>query len=629
MCGIAGAFAFRERGKPYLDKISIANDCLRHRGPDGGAVFQTGDVALGHRRLSIIDTSEAANQPMFSRDKRYVIIFNGEIFNYKELKAKYFPHHSFVTSSDTEVFLELFIKEGAACFEKLRGFFGAAIYDNHTQELYLARDRFGKKPVHLYRNENVLVFASELKSLLSFGIPKEMNAEVLPFYFQLNYLPQPLSFLKNVEKLLPGHYLKISKEGVEDKVYYDLDIRKEDYQNYSYEEAKEKLVELMDESTRLRLIADVPLGAFLSGGIDSSVVVAMAARHQQQLKTFSIGYKDQPFFDETHYAQAVAKKYATQHTVFSLTNNDFLEHIEDVLSYMDEPFADSSSIPTFILSKETRKHVTVALSGDGGDEVFAGYNKYKAEWNVMQPSLKRNFVKGLQPLWRVLPKSRNNKITNTIRQLHRFAEGASLAPGERYWRWASMMSSQQTPALFRKEYLQRLNRQKQLNETFPFNISGEDLNEVLLADMKLVLVGDMLVKVDMMSMANSLEIRSPFLDQEVVEFAFGLPASYKINAKMKKRLVQDAFRDMLPAELYNRPKQGFDIPLLGWFRKELWGTINDDLLSDRFIEEQGIFDVNAIRSLKQKLHSSNPEDTHEHIWALLVFQYWWRNVLNH
>lgn len=624
MCGIAGAFAFSERGKPYLGKIGVANNCLQHRGPDGGAVFQTGGVALGHRRLSIIDTSEAANQPMFSRDKRYVIIFNGEIFNYKELKANYFPHHSFATSSDTEVFLELFIKEGAGCFKKLRGFFAAAIYDNLTQELYLARDRFGKKPVHIYRDEDVLVFASELKSLLSFGIPKKMNAEVLPFYFQLNYLPQPLSFLKGVEKLLPGHFLKISKEGIEDKVYYDLTVRKEDYQNYSYEEAKEKLVELMDESTRLRLIADVPLGAFLSGGIDSSVVVAMAARHQQQLKTFSIGYKDQPFFDETHYAQAVAKMYGTQHTVFSLTNNDFLEHIDDVLKYMDEPFADSSSIPTFILSKETRKHVTVALSGDGGDEVFAGYNKYMAEWNVMQPSIKRNFVKGLQPLWRVLPKSRNNKITNTIRQLHRFAEGASLAPGERYWRWASMMPSQQTPALFKKEYLQNLNGQKQLNETFPFHISGEDLNEVLLADMKMVLVGDMLVKVDMMSMANSLEIRSPFLDGEVVEFAFGLPASYKIDAKMKKRLVQDAFRDMLPAQLYNRPKQGFDIPLLGWFRKELWGKINDDLLSDRFIEEQGIFDVNTVRLLKQKLHSSNPEDTHEHIWALVVFQDWWR-----
>jgi asparagine synthase (glutamine-hydrolysing) len=628
MCGIAGAFAFTEKGKPYLDKITVANNCLQHRGPDGGAIFQNGSVALGHRRLSIIDTSEAANQPMFSSDKRYVIIFNGEIFNYKELKATYFPQHSFVTSSDTEVFLELFIKEGTECFEKLRGFFAAAIYDNHTQELFLVRDRFGKKPVHVYRHENVLVFASELKSLLSFGIPKEMNWEVLPFYFQLNYLPQPLSFLKNVEKLLPGHYLKITKAGVENKVYYDLKIKKEAYSDFSYGEAKKKLVELMDESTRLRLIADVPLGAFLSGGIDSSVVVAMAARHKQKLKTFSVGYKDQPFFDETHYAEAVAKKYGTQHTVFSLTSNDFLEHIDDVLNYMDEPFADSSSIPTFILSKETRKHVTVALSGDGGDEVFAGYNKYKAEWNVMQPSLKRNLVKGLRPLWQVMPKSRNNKITNTIRQLHRFAEGVSLAPEERYWRWASMMPPQNAQSLFNAGFVQPLNGRKKLNEIFKLNITGEDLNEVLLADMKMVLVGDMLVKVDMMSMANSLEIRSPFLDQEVVEFAFGLPASYKIDAKMKKRLVQDAFREMLPPQLYNRPKQGFDIPLLGWFRKELWGKINDDLLSERFITAQGIFDVDTIRSLKQKLHSSNPEDSHENIWALLVFQHWWKRYMS-
>lgn len=627
MCGIAGGFALKPEGKKYISGISRAISCISHRGPDGEGIFVDEMVALGHRRLSIIDTSSAANQPMFSRDKRYIIIFNGEIFNYKELQSKYFKDHSFVTTSDTEVFLELFIKIGADAFRELRGFFAAAIYDSLNGEVFLARDRFGKKPVHVYCNEDVLLFASELKALLSFGIPKEVNWSVLPYYFQLNYIPQPLSILKGVQKLLPGHYLKISKSRVEDVAYYELKLRKQDYSSLSYQEAQKKLVGLMDDATRLRLISDVPLGAFLSGGIDSSAVVAMAARHQQQLKTFSIGYKDNPFFDETKYAELVAKKYNTQHTVFRLGNNDFLEHIDDVLNYMDEPFADSSSIPTFILSKHTRKHVTVALSGDGGDEVFAGYNKYKAEWNVMQPSIKKGLVKGLKPLWKILPKSRNNKLTNAIRQLHRFAEGASLSAEDRYWHWASMMPAETTSSLFAKEFTSNLNGRKMLNEIFHWSISGKDLNEVLLADMNLVLVGDMLVKVDMMSMANSLEIRSPFLDSEVVEFAFGLPESYKINGQMKKRIVQDAFRDLLPAELYNRPKKGFDIPLLNWFRKELWSKINDDLLADNFIKEQNIFDVNFISQLKRILHSSNPEDSHETIWALIVFQHWWKKYI--
>jgi asparagine synthase (glutamine-hydrolysing) len=627
MCGIAGGFVLGPEGRKFITRIDRAISCISHRGPDGEGIFLDQSVALGHRRLSIIDTSSAANQPMFSRDRRWVIIFNGEIFNYKELQSKYFKDHSFVTTSDTEVFMELFIKIGADAFKELRGFFAAAIYDNLNGEVFLARDRFGKKPVHVYRSEDVILFASELKALISFGIPKEVDWSVLPYYFQLNYIPQPLSILKGVQKLLPGHYLKISKAGVEDFGYYELELRKEDYTNLSYEQAQRELIGLMDDATRLRLISDVPLGAFLSGGIDSSAVVAMAARHQNNLKTFSIGYRDNPFFDETKYAELVAKKYNTEHTVFRLGNDDFLEHIDDVLDSMDEPFADSSSIPTFILSKHTRKYVTVALSGDGGDEVFAGYNKYKAEWNVMQPSLKKELVKRLKPLWKFLPKSRNNKITNTIRQLHRFAEGASLAAENRYWQWASIMPAETTGSLFAKEFNTILNGGKTLNEIFHLNISGEDLNEVLLADMNLVLVGDMLVKVDMMSMANSLEIRSPFLDAKVVEFAFGLPESYKINDQMKKRIVQDAFRDLLPAELYNRPKQGFDIPLLNWFRNELWSKINDDLLAGDFIKQQKVFDVNFIQRLKDKLHSSNPEDSHETIWALIVFQHWWKKYI--
>jgi asparagine synthase (glutamine-hydrolysing) len=300
-----------------------------------------------------------------------------------------------------------------------------------------------------------------------------------------------------------------------------------------------------------------------------------------------------------------------------------------VLDYLDEPFADSSALPVYILCKNTRQHVTVALSGDGGDEVFAGYNKHGAEYRIRQQSLKNTVAKMGAPLWKLLPKSRNSKLTNTFRQLHRFAEGARLGTAERYWRWASLAGPEQVKALLSKTTRQQLDTAffGQIKAGALAPIQTDDYNEILLTDMSLVLQSDMLVKVDLMSMANSLEVRSPFLDHDVVDFAFGLPASYKINGSLKKRIVQDAFRSLLPEEIYNRPKQGFEIPLLGWFRNELWSLINDDLLSHRFVSEQGIFDPQSIEALKTKMRSSNPEDSHATIWALIVFQYWWKKYL--
>ncbi|MDB5251198.1 MAG: asparagine synthase [Flaviaesturariibacter sp.] len=620
MCGIAGGFAFREEGKRYIDRIEEASCSIGHRGPDGQGVFREDSVALGHRRLSIIDTSAAANQPMHSANGRFCIVFNGEIFNFRELHKGLLAGRQLRTLSDTEVFLALFEKMGTDCFAELRGFFAAAIYDREKKELVVVRDRFGKKPVHVFADDDAILFGSELKSLLAFGIPREVDKTVLPYYFQLNYIPQPFSILKGVRKLLPGKFLRISAAGVSEHTYYELALRKEAYGAFTYDQAKTELVTRMEEAVRLRLIADVPLGAFLSGGIDSSVIVALASRHEQQLKTFSIGFKDQPFFDETRYAELVAKKYGTQHTVFRLTTDDLLSQIDTIFASIDEPFADSSLIPTYILCQLTRKHVTVALSGDGGDEVFAGYNKYEAERNVSHPSRTAGIVKGLAPLWKILPKSRNSKLTNTFRQLHRFAEVAGLPPQERYWRWASMLPEAEARGLFAGGATAGI----PLSQNYHWTITGTDLNEVLLADMNLVLVGDMLVKVDMMSMANSLEVRSPFLDQEVVEFAFGLPEAYKIDKRLKKKIVQDSFRDLLPAELYNRPKQGFDLPLLDWFRKELWSLIDEDLLADAFVREQGIFNADTIAALKKKMMSANPEDSHETIWALIVFQYWWK-----
>ncbi len=636
MCGITGYFTFTNNAVDNLIKVQQSTQKLHQRGPDYGDDFVNDKVALGHRRLSIIDTSNAAGQPMKDASGRYVIVFNGEIFNYKELSEQYLSdfwqkNGGPKTTSDTEVLMYLLINYGKDCLSWLNGFFAFALYDTQENTILLARDRYGQKPLNYYYSKDQFAFSSELKSLFEWSIPKKLNYSVLHQYLQLNYIPQPQSMIEGVAKLKPAHYMKIDGSGIQEyQPYYNININKEGYNKYNYQEAQDKLVSLMDESVKRRMISDVPLGAFLSGGIDSSVIVALASKYTNQLNTFSIGYKDNPFFDETKYAKLVADKYNTNHTVFSLTNNDFLEHVHGVLDYIDEPFADSSAIPVYILCQQTRKHVTVALSGDAGDEIFAGYNKHAAEWKMRQNSLVNNLVKAGYPIWNVLPRSRSNKFTNLFRQLHRFAEGGKLSVKDRYWRWASFNTRDQASTLLSEQSLQQVDvplMDNERNEILKFMNNG-DMNELLLTDMNLVLTGDMLVKVDMMSMANSLEVRSPFLDYNVVDFAFSIPEEYKINASMKKRIVQDAFRNMLPEEIYNRPKHGFEIPLLGWFKNELWGMIDDDLLERSFVEEQGIFNVNTIEQLKKKMHSNNPEDSHATIWALIVFQYWWKKYFN-
>lgn len=632
MCGITGYYALSNNAAVNLTKVTQSSQKLLKRGPDVGNVFTDDNIAFGHRRLSIIDTSHGADQPMTDATGRYVIIFNGEIFNFRALSQQYLQAAwqrigGAKTSGDTEVLLYLLIEYGPKCLAWLDGFFAFAFYDKETGKMILGRDPYGKKPLVYYMGRDFLAFASEMKALLEWGIPKELDYSVLHQYLQLNYVPQPQSMLKGVAKLRPAHYMVYDKNGLQDYApYYELKINKEGYNKCSYEEAQQELVKRMDTAVQERLIADVPLGAFLSGGIDSSVIVALASRHTKQLNTFSIGYKDNPFFDETKYAKSVAGKYKTNHTVFSLSTNDFLEHVYDVLDYIDEPFADSSAIPEYILCMETRKHVTVALSGDGGDEVFGGYNKHGAEWKVRQRSFTNNLVRAGLPIWNAMPRSRNGKFSNLFRQLHRFAEGANLSVQDRYWRWATFIKQNEASALISKDMRSYVDLKLVESErrNLLSGLKNGDINEVLLTDMNLVLLSDMLVKVDMMSMANSLEVRSPFLDHKVVDFAFGLPEQYKVDGKMKKRIVQDAFRSMLPTEIYNRPKHGFEIPLLDWFRKELWPLIDEDLLNKKFVQEQGIFNVNVTEALKRKLHSNNPEDTHATIWALVVFQYWWR-----
>lgn len=631
MCGITGIMAFNELGRMHMIHLAQATEKLKHRGPDYQNTFVEERVGLGHRRLSIIDLSPLGNQPMTDASGRYVIVYNGEIYNYRTLRQQLQNLGvSFISESDTEVLLQMYIHYGAECLSQLNGCFALAIYDNREQEIFLARDRMGINPLLYYMDEDKLVFSSEMKSLLSYNIPKELDLESLCLYLQLNYVPAPQTMLKEVKKLMPGSYMKVSGKGKEISSFYKIDYKRDYATPLSYDQQKQKLRELLQHAVSKRLLADVPLGAFLSGGIDSSVIVALASEQVQQLSTFSIGYQDQPFFDETAYAQLVAQKFHTRHTVFSLTNGELYGHLQDLWDHLDEPFGDSSAIPTYILSKYTRKEVTVALSGDGADELLGGYNKHLALYRSFEGGLFTKAAPLLAPLARLFPQSRHNRISNWMRQLQRFSQGLSLPAADRYWLWATLATQSQAQELLNPAILQNLDliSLKERRQKILHSMNGQPhINDVLYTDMQLVLPNDMLTKVDWMSMAHGLEVRVPFLDHEVVDFCFSLPATSKIQGNFRKRILQDTFRDVLPKELYRRPKQGFEVPLLPWMRKELRGTIDNELLQKNFIEEQGIFNPDSITRLKKKLWSGNPGDTPANIWGLLVFQNWWKKYL--
>ncbi|MGB3463656.1 MAG: asparagine synthase (glutamine-hydrolyzing), partial [Cyclobacteriaceae bacterium] len=531
----------------------------------------------------------------------------------------------FTSDGDTEVLLNLLIDQGKNGISKLNGFFTFAFYDKAANTLLICRDRIGIKPLLIYQDEDKLIFASEMKAMLTYSIPRKINKEALNYYLQLNYTPAPLTMIEGVSKLMPGEYLELKSDGSSSKTsYYEIPEPVADQASIdlSYDQAKSKLMSLLETSVADRMISDVPLGAFLSGGIDSSVITAIASRQTDHLKTFSIGYSDDKFFDETHYAKAVAKKFNTDHTVFSLSRDELLEHVDDAVSYLDDPFADSSALPVYILSKKTREHVTVSLSGDGADEIFSGYNKHAAWQRAAGGGLVNSLIKVGGPLWQILPKSRSGKVGNIVRQLLRFSKMLKHTPEERYWFLASFQQHQEVRNLLTEDYYQWNDRYKQ---HYLDNLDGASFNHFLLTDSKLVLPNDMLTKVDLMSMANHLEVRVPFLDHRVVAFANSLPAGYKLKGPIRKRVLQEAYREILPDELYNRPKKGFEVPLLSWFNNELQSTLAKEVFNRKLIEEQGIFQWETIAGLQKKLSSFDPGDAHAKVWAIFVFQRWYHN----
>jgi len=606
-----------------------------YRGPDDEGIFVSPPIGLGHRRLSIIDLSSAAHQPMSNEDKSIWICFNGEIYDFQNLARRlHAKGHSFKSRSDFEPIIHLYEEEGIACLKHLNGMFAFALWDGRCERLWLVRDRLGIKPLVYYWDGRRFLFASEIKAILCDPeVSREIDLEALDLYLTLNYIPAPWTIFKNIRKLLPGHCLLLEKGNLTTERYWDVlgdeKARQEAHQQDG-EGQRAQLRALLEESVKRRLISDVPLGAFLSGGIDSSIVVGLMARNTTHpVKTFSIGYRDLPSFDETDYAREVAKFNQTDHHEFKLGYKDILKAFPRVLENTDEPFADSSAVPTYIVSRETRNHVKVALSGDGGDELFAGYRMYLGEyWSryyAKIPGFLRNGL--IYPLVNTLPDARDKPSLEMIRRLKKFLRGMSNNFANRFCGWREIYPYPMRCGLLRKAPTNNLylDLVRQWVGQHQAGFEEDAINLMLYLDVKGLLPGDMLTKVDRMSMVNSLEVRVPFLDYTVVEYIFTLSGATKLSAKGGKRILLETFRDLLPPALHRRPKWGFEMPIGTWLKKELRFLIDEYLQKD-LIKKQDFFNYETVEELVGA-HMSGRQDTSWQLWNLIVFQHWYRTYM--
>jgi len=619
MCGIAGTFQI-DTGRPATgDRISAALQCIAHRGPDDEGIHVDGRAVLGHRRLSIIDTSSGGHQPFTDTGGRYTMVFNGEVFNFQELRAQLqLEGHVFRSRSDTEIVLRLYSLKGPAFLHDLNGFFALAIHDAETDTLFVARDRYGVKPLLWSVGDGRFLFGSELRSLLALGADRKQDMLSAQQYFAYHYIPAPYTVFEGTHKLLPGHSIKVDANGVQVERWYDLVEASK--RIHPSKDIRKTLFDLMDDAVRLRLIADVPVGAFLSGGVDSSIVSALAARHHKHLHTFSIGYADDPYFDETQYAEEVARHIKSDHSTFKLTREELAENYPRLLAATDEPFADSSALPSFMLCERTRKQVTVAVSGDGADEVFGGYTKHQAELRWRSPGAKEQAVQLLAPLWRMLPRSRNGKWQNRFRQYDRFARLAAIPEERRFQELAAFTTHEEADALVAAHTDPKAMRSRDVQFTNAFaRMPG--MNGALLADVLSTLPNDMLHKVDLTSMAHALEVRTPFLDKRVVEFAFSLPAESKLHKGSGKHILRETFGHLLPTTVMTRSKKGFEVPLLELLRGPL-ATFVDGLVKKDLVDHAGL-DWTAASNVLKQLRSSMPGTSQATVHALLVYLAWW------
>jgi asparagine synthase (glutamine-hydrolysing) len=607
MCGIAGFYWLERPAEASI--VQGMCDRIRHRGPDDEGFHLDAGCALGMRRLSIIDLA-TGHQPISNEDGSVTVVFNGEIYNYQQLRRDLIAQgHVFRTNSDTETLVHLYEQEGAGGIARLRGMFAIALWDARRHRLFLARDRFGKKPLYYAVTSLGTYFASELKCFRGLEIPFELDRDALRLYFHLGYLPDPASPFHAIRKVTPGSWLSVDSRGeIHEERYWTMpQPAAEPPPGLSREEARRRVRELFDESVRMRMIADVPLGAFLSGGIDSSSVVAsMALQSSEPVKTFSIGFEEAAF-NELQYARLVARRYKTDHHEI-VVKPDSIALVEKLVRHFDEPFADCSAIPAYIVSEFTSQHVKVALTGDGGDELFAGYESFfrieqlRSADGIPQPA---------------------RKVISWIADSLPYA-----AYGKNYLRMISRPSAMEryiefnhVPHFLRRELLHP-DWMLPSDAAF-FAPNGKDaLLQAMQFEATAKLTGDMLVKVDRMSMAASLEVRCPMLDHELAEFAFSLPPSWKMNGTRGKTILLEAVGDRLPPEAVNRPKMGFGVPIAAWFRGPLRDFVNDHLTSREF-PDRGIASPAFVRHLIVE-HESGRRDNSLWLWSLLMLELWFQ-----
>jgi asparagine synthase (glutamine-hydrolysing) len=622
MCGICGILDYKgDRIKE--DALLRMCQAMQHRGPDGAGVFidslsNSPYVGLGHRRLKIIDLSEAGHQPMANEDSTVWIVFNGEVYNFKELRLDLEKRsHRFKSNTDTECVIHLYEEYGEDCVKYLRGMFAFAIWDARKRALMLVRDRVGKKPLLYYHKHDKFCFASEFCALLASGyIDKEINSKAIDYYLTLGYIPAPLTIYKDVFKLPPAHTLILQDNKLTIKKYWELDYRNKI--KISEEEAVEEALKLLKEAVKIRLYSDVPLGAFLSGGIDSSTIVAIMSQLSiNKVKTFSIGFEEGDY-NELAYARNIAERFGTEHHEF-IVKPKALEILPLLVERYGEPYADSSCIPTYYVSQQTRQHVTVALNGDGGDEVFAGYERYQAMIAAeIIPGIAKNIFSGLS---RMLPDSTNPK--NRIRRLKRFLNGVALPFASRYIKWISIFDNGLKETLYSEGFKRITSDTDVPGFVRPFlNPSGgiSTIDSLLLTDTMTYLPYDLLVKVDITSMANSLEARSPFLDHKLMEFIARVPAEYKMKNFVKKNILKKAIKGLVPKENIHRRKMGFGIPIGNWFRSDLKDFLLETILSKASLN-RGYFKPEAVNAMV-KAHTKNEADYSFQLWALLMLELW-------
>jgi asparagine synthase (glutamine-hydrolysing) len=627
MCGIAGFIDLWDmrQARAAEERASILDGMCRtmtHRGPDDQGVWLTSGVALGMRRLAIIDLV-TGHQPISGEDGSVTIVFNGEIYNFQELKVELEARgHTFKTHSDTEAIVHAYEESGASGLKNLRGMFAFAIWDAGARSLFIARDRAGKKPLYYTTTSGgTFVFGSELKAVLAHpDVDRQINAEALDAYFTLGYVPDPLSIFHGIHKLPPGHALTFAEGRTSVQRYWDFDFR----QGPARREADylDELRALLDESVRLRMIADVPLGAFLSGGIDSSTVVGIMARHSSQpVKTFSIGFHADSF-NELKYARLTARKFETDHHEFFVTP-DICDVVDELAWHLDEPFADPSAIPTYMVSKLARDHVTVALSGDGGDELFAGYTRYLVEQNRRGfdslPKLVRERV--LRPLSERLPHAAWGR---------NYIHNMSLDPVPRFLDSVSIFTALNRKSLYTAAFLEKIGAGSYAGNLF-HDLAGkvktnEPLDRLLYTDSKTYLPGDILTKVDRMSMAASLETRAPLLDHKLIEFVTSVPPSLKLAGSETKHLFKRAVSDLIPSDILNRPKQGFGVPIHEWINQQLRSRIRETLTEPR-TRQRGYIDYRYVDVLLNE-HEQHRRDHAVALWALLMLELWHRHFVD-